>query len=94
MPTDVPQGYTAAEVAERFQLAEVSLLEPDYNIAPTQPVAAVRSTSAGRESALFRWGATQEQGRELSPFEEEDRHLRCDYKRLLPERHMPQMNGR
>ncbi|MGH7169928.1 MAG: SOS response-associated peptidase [Gemmataceae bacterium] len=44
------------EVAKRFQLPETPLFEPRYNIAPTQPVAAVRSTAAGRELKLLRWG--------------------------------------
>jgi putative SOS response-associated peptidase YedK len=44
------------EVAQHFQLAETPLFEPRYNIAPTQPVAAVRTTTAGRSLALLRWG--------------------------------------
>jgi putative SOS response-associated peptidase YedK len=44
------------EVAERFQLPETPLFEPRYNIAPTQPVATIRATPAGRAFALLRWG--------------------------------------
>lgn len=44
------------ELAKRFQLSEAPLFEPRYNIAPTQPVAAVRTTAAGRELKLLRWG--------------------------------------
>jgi putative SOS response-associated peptidase YedK len=44
------------ELAERFQLPETPLLDARYNIAPTQPVAAVRATAAGQAFALFRWG--------------------------------------
>lgn len=47
---------SADELAERFQLAETPPLDARYNIAPTQLVAAVRSTSTGREPALLRWG--------------------------------------
>jgi putative SOS response-associated peptidase YedK len=45
-------------VADQFQLAETSLLAPRYNIAPTQPVAAIRHNphSAQREMTHFRWG--------------------------------------
>lgn len=45
-------------VAELFQLAEVPDIAPRYNIAPTQPVAAVRlSPSTGeRELTYFHWG--------------------------------------
>jgi putative SOS response-associated peptidase YedK len=46
-----------AEVAERFQLPEATLFDqPRYNIAPTQPVAAVRVTTPGRQLAWLRWG--------------------------------------
>ena len=56
-------------VAETFRLDDVPLLKPRYNIAPTQPVAAVRlrrsDTSDGsRELVMLRWG--------LIPFWAED----------------------
>lgn len=44
------------EVAKRLHLPESSLFESRYNIAPTQPVAAVRATAKGHELASFRWG--------------------------------------
>jgi putative SOS response-associated peptidase YedK len=44
------------EAAKRFQLAEAPLFNARYNIAPTQPVAAVRPTAGEREFALFHWG--------------------------------------
>ena len=44
------------EVAARFLLAEAPLFDPRYNIAPTQAVATVRVTPAGRAFALCRWG--------------------------------------
>jgi putative SOS response-associated peptidase YedK len=45
-------------LAEHFDLPEVPLLlEPRYNIAPTQPVAIVRlDEGGGRSLALLRWG--------------------------------------
>jgi putative SOS response-associated peptidase YedK len=45
-------------VAEQFDLAETPLLAPRYNIAPTQPVAAVRLAvhSGRRELTHFHWG--------------------------------------
>jgi putative SOS response-associated peptidase YedK len=45
-------------VAELFQLPEVPTLAPRYNIAPTQPVAAVRVSrdSGQRELTHFHWG--------------------------------------
>lgn len=46
----------AEQVAAQFQLAELPELAPRYNIAPTQQVAAVRSSESGRELALLRWG--------------------------------------
>lgn len=47
-----------ADLAEQFNLPDVPDLQPRYNIAPTQPVAAVRvaAESAARELALLRWG--------------------------------------
>jgi putative SOS response-associated peptidase YedK len=47
-------------LADLFRLTEVPTLEPRYNIAPTQPVAAVRSApgGAGRELVWLRWGLT------------------------------------
>lgn len=56
----------AAELAAAFELAlplpdpadvePHDLLQPRYNIAPTQPVAAVRLGPHGRELAALRWG--------------------------------------
>jgi len=45
-------------VAELFQLPETPTLAPRYNIAPTQPVAAVRTSrdSGRRELTHFHWG--------------------------------------
>jgi putative SOS response-associated peptidase YedK len=44
-------------IAEAFQLAEVHLFEPRYNIAPSQPVPVIREDPDGRRvlSPLF-WG--------------------------------------
>ncbi len=45
-------------VAELFQLTDIPNLAPRYNIAPTQPVAAVRISekSGDRELTHFNWG--------------------------------------
>jgi putative SOS response-associated peptidase YedK len=47
-----------ADLAVQFNLPEIPNLQPRYNIAPTQPVAAVRLNveSAMREMVLFHWG--------------------------------------
>lgn len=49
---------SAALLAETFGVAEVPSLSPRYNIAPSQPVAAVRVPPSGgaREVVLLRWG--------------------------------------
>ena len=48
---------TGEEVAAHYQLAEVPFIAPRYNIAPTQPVAAVRLDNAGaRQLTHFQWG--------------------------------------
>jgi putative SOS response-associated peptidase YedK len=46
----------APALAEAFDLAGFPELAPRYNIAPTQPVLAVRASDTGREAALLRWG--------------------------------------
>lgn len=45
-------------LAEQFNAAETPVQAPRYNIAPTQPVAAVRLSpqSSEREFTFFRWG--------------------------------------
>ena len=45
-------------LSKEFGVSSIPLLSPRYNIAPSQPVAAVRATPAGsgRELALLRWG--------------------------------------
>jgi putative SOS response-associated peptidase YedK len=49
---------TGEAIAEAFQLTQVPLLEPRYNIAPTQPVAAVRDNRDldRRELVHLHWG--------------------------------------
>ena len=48
---------TGEEVAAHYQLPETPFIAPRYNIAPTQPVAAVRLSSAGaRQLTHFQWG--------------------------------------
>jgi hypothetical protein len=42
------------DVAETFDLAVPPELFPSYNVAPTQPVLAVRAADVGREAALLR----------------------------------------
>jgi hypothetical protein len=42
------------EVTERFQLAEIPALSARYKIAPMRFIIAIRTTVAGRLSALFR----------------------------------------
>ena len=44
------------KVAEAFDLAGFPELAPRYNVAPSQPVAAVRAGEAGRELVPLRWG--------------------------------------
>jgi putative SOS response-associated peptidase YedK len=49
---------SADTIADFFGLAEVPVLSPRYNVAPTQSVLAVRhiSAEAEREAVLLRWG--------------------------------------
>jgi putative SOS response-associated peptidase YedK len=48
----------AREVAEAFGLAELPLFPPRYNIAPTQPLLAVRrmASADGRQATWLKWG--------------------------------------
>jgi putative SOS response-associated peptidase YedK len=43
-------------IAEAFELESAPVLKPRYNIAPTQPVAAVRTGPSGRELVMLHWG--------------------------------------
>lgn len=57
----------AEVVADHYQLTLISLLAPRYNIAPTQPVAAVRLDQAGgREWTHFRWGLVPSWAKDMS----------------------------
>jgi putative SOS response-associated peptidase YedK len=44
------------ELAEAFGLDQLPPIAPHYNIAPTQPVLAVRVVGPARQAALLRWG--------------------------------------
>jgi putative SOS response-associated peptidase YedK len=46
----------ADEIAREFQLVTVPTIVPRYNIAPSQPLLAIRRHDAGRQPALLRWG--------------------------------------
>jgi putative SOS response-associated peptidase YedK len=51
------QCASGAALAERFQLAIAPILTPRYNVAPSQPVWAIRLTAGGdRDSVALRWG--------------------------------------
>jgi putative SOS response-associated peptidase YedK len=52
------QTSTPAIIAEAFHLPDYPLLTPNYNVAPSQSVAAVRLVpdSSTRECVLLRWG--------------------------------------
>lgn len=45
-----------AELVEIFALLRAPQFPPRYNIAPTQPVLAIRQTDAGRVGDLLHWG--------------------------------------
>lgn len=48
---------TGADVADHYQLQELPFIAPRYNVAPTQPVAAVRlDAHEARELTHFQWG--------------------------------------
>jgi len=47
-----PESY-----AEAFEVEALPLCPPRYNLAPSQPLLAIRrGTGAGREAVLLRWG--------------------------------------
>ncbi|HKJ09908.1 MAG TPA: SOS response-associated peptidase [Gammaproteobacteria bacterium] len=46
----------AERIAEHFRLAAVPVLQPRYNIAPSQSIAAVRAAGPQRELVWLRWG--------------------------------------
>lgn len=51
------QCTSGEQLAERFHLTIAPNLTPRYNVAPSQPVGAIRATSGGdRELVLLHWG--------------------------------------
>jgi putative SOS response-associated peptidase YedK len=51
------QTQSNLAIASAFQLSALPVLQPRYNIAPTQPIAIVRATpTQPREFGLVRWG--------------------------------------
>lgn len=51
------QCTSGERLAERFQISTAPRLTPRYNVAPSQPVGAIRVTLTGqREFAALRWG--------------------------------------
>lgn len=48
--------HQLVEIFDLVRVPDAADLAPRYNIAPTQPVAAIRQTDLGRELALLRWG--------------------------------------
>ena len=56
-----------AEIARQFELGDLPSLEPRYNIAPTQSVAAIRTDQAGRRKlAMLRWGLVPHWAKDIS----------------------------
>ncbi len=56
-----------AEIARQFELGDLPSLEPRYNIAPTQSVAAIRTDQAGRRNlAMLRWGLVPHWAKDIS----------------------------
>ena len=56
-----------AEIARQFELGDLPSLEPRYNIAPTQSVAAIRTDQAGRRTlAMLRWGLVPHWAKDVS----------------------------
>ena len=47
---------SASVIAEQFAIFELPPFSPRFNIAPSQPVVAVRMASGGRELTWLRWG--------------------------------------
>lgn len=50
------QTKSGEAIAQTFGLASAPDLPPRYNIAPTQPVAAIAQPAAEREYRIFQWG--------------------------------------
>jgi putative SOS response-associated peptidase YedK len=54
--TPAPQVRESLRLDTRGSGSSGSLLQPRYNIAPSQNIAIVRDTGAGRELAMSKWG--------------------------------------
>lgn len=62
------QFHSAQAIAKAFQLADVPELDPHYNIAPTQAIAAVLQPApkAERQFRFFRWGLIPSWSKDLA----------------------------
>lgn len=50
------QTKEGAAIAKTFHLATTPDIQPRYNIAPTQPIAAITQTEDNRDLRIFKWG--------------------------------------
>jgi hypothetical protein len=57
----------AADLVQIFQLVRAPEQTPRYNIAPTQPVAAVRQIGQDRELSFFQWGLIRSWAKATGP---------------------------
>ncbi len=57
---------SASEVRKHFDLDAVPAFEPRFNIAPTQPVLALRRMAETKEAVLLRWGLVPSWASDLS----------------------------
>lgn len=53
---------------ERFDLVEIAEYRPSYNIAPTQPIAAVTAHEDGRHLDMYRWGLVPMWAKEIGRY--------------------------
>lgn len=56
------------QLKERFDLVEVAEYRPSYNIAPSQPIAAITQQEDGRHLDLYRWGLVPMWAKEIGRF--------------------------
>lgn len=74
------------KVAEACKLTEPPDLRPRYNIAPTQPVLAVRTESGSRRACTMTWGWVGRHGQRIINIRSETAPTKPDFSRALQSR--------
>jgi putative SOS response-associated peptidase YedK len=60
------QRTPAKTLTTEFQVNDMPVIEPRYNIAPTQDILSIRQTDDSREAAMLKWGLVPSWAKDIS----------------------------